>query len=151
MLDDNDRAILRLVQENNQRTHAEIGEKVGLSASSVRRRLAQLRDEGVIQKEVSILEPASAGITVIVMVTFQQESLETVQTFRQRMIAAPQVSQCYSVAGGVDYVLVAHAADLASYESWSEQALMDDPAIRRYDTHIVWSRVKFETALPLAE
>jgi Lrp/AsnC family leucine-responsive transcriptional regulator len=150
MLDSYDHAILRLVQEDNQRTHAEIGEAVHLSASSVRRRLARLRGEGVIHRDVSILDPDLLGITVIVMVTFQEETLAGVRSFKQRMVAAPEVSQCYSVAGGVDYVVIAHAPDLASYERWAERTLMDDPAIRRYDTHVAWSRVKFTTALPLA-
>ena len=149
ILDDYDHALLRLVQEDNQRTHADLGAEVNLSASSVRRRLAKLRRHGVIQKDVSIVDPGQIGITALVFVTFQQESLESVRAFRQRMVDAPEVSQCYSVAGGVDYVLVAHAADLGAYEAWSEAALMDDPAIRRYDTHIVWSRVKFSTSLAL--
>lgn len=148
-LDDFDRAILRIVQRNNQHTHAQIGEAIGLSPSSVRRRLTRLRKEGVIRHDVALLAPEAVGVSVIVMVTFQQESTESVQAFRQRMIDAPEVSQCYSVAGAVDYVLVVHAADLARYEAWSTEALMDDPAIRRYDTHIVWSRVKYTTALPV--
>lgn len=148
-LDSFDHAILHIVQQDNQRTHAQLGEEIGLSPSSVRRRLARLRRAGVIRQDVALLDPDSVGISVIVIVTFQQESTESVQAFRQRMIDAPAVSQCYSVAGAVDYVLVVHAADLASYEAWSTEALMDDPAIRRYDTHIVWSRVKYTTALPV--
>ncbi len=149
-LDDFDRAILQLVQEDNQRTHAEIGERVNLSSSSVRRRLARMRTDGTIRADVAILDPTVAGVTVIVMVTFAQESLESVRAFRQRMVEAPEVAQCYSVAGSVDYVLVVHASSLTRYEAWSEQALMDDPAIRRYDTHIVWSEIKFTTAIPIA-
>ena len=149
MLDSIDRAILNLVQQDNQRTHAEIGAAVGLSASSVRRRLKALRTAGVIQADVSILAPESIGIQAIVLVTFGSESLAGDTAFRERMLAQPEVSQCYAVSGDIDYVLVVHAADLPSYENWGKQVLMADPAIRRYDTHLVWSRVKFSMALPL--
>ncbi|MEO1479890.1 MAG: Lrp/AsnC family transcriptional regulator [Bacteroidota bacterium] len=149
MLDPLDRALLGEIQADNQQTHAQLGAKVGLSASSVRRRLTALRARGVIEAEVAILAPETVGVQAVVLVTFGEESVEGDDAFRERMRAAPEVQQCYSVAGDVDYVLVVHAPDLASYESWGKRVLMADPTIRRYDTHLVWSRVKFSTAIPL--
>ena len=146
-LDDFDRELLALVQRDNQRTHADLGEEVGLSASSVRRRLARLRSSGVIEADVAIVNPDKERITVLVTVVFQRESLEADRDFKRRMREAPEVSQCYSVAGGLDFVLVVHAEDLAAYEAWGEETLMADPWIRRYDSHIDWSRVKFSTAV----
>ncbi|ANM30500.1 hypothetical protein ABI59_14345 [Acidobacteria bacterium Mor1] len=149
MLDSFDRAILEIVQRDNQRTHADIGRQVNLSPSSVRRRLARLRKEGVIQADVALLSLGGESITAIVRVSFQQESLEANNAFKRRMQESPEVSQCYAVSGETDFILVVHAATLADYEAWGERTLMSDPAIRRYDTHIVWSRVKFSTAIPL--
>ncbi|MEL7362345.1 MAG: Lrp/AsnC family transcriptional regulator [Bacteroidota bacterium] len=151
MLDPLDRALLGEIQADNQQTHAQLGAKVGLSASSVRRRLTALRARGVIEAEVAILAPETVGVQAIVLVTFGEESVEGDDAFRERMRAAPEVQQCYSVAGEVDYVLVVHAPDLASYEAWGKRVLMADPTIRRYDTHLVWSRVKFSTAIPLTD
>ncbi len=149
MLDDFDRAILAIVQQDNQRTHADIGEQVNLSPSSVRRRLTRMRKEGTIAADVSLVAPDRESVTAIVRVSFQQESLEANNAFKRRMLESPEVSQCYAVSGETDFILVVHAATLADYEAWGERTLMSDPAIRRYDTHIVWSRVKFSTAIPL--
>ena len=149
MLDPFDRAILALVQRDNQRTHAEIGREVHLSASSVRRRLARLRRDGVIAQDVSIVDPGKEWITAIVRVTFQVESPQSYDAFRRRMRDADEVAQCYAVAGETDFILIVHASSLADYEAWGERQLLADPAIGRYDTHIVWSRVKFTTALPV--
>lgn len=124
---------------------------MNLSASAVRRRLGRLRAEGVIEADVSIVSAGASHVTVIVSVVFQQESLESVREFKRRIDDAGEVSQCYSVAGQIDFILVVHAPDLRSYEDWAERMLMSDPAIRRYDTHIVWSRVKFSTRVPLVE
>ncbi|MEM6785691.1 MAG: Lrp/AsnC family transcriptional regulator [Bacteroidota bacterium] len=151
MLDSLDRALLTELQADNQQTHAQLGAKVGLSASSVRRRVTALRERGVIEAEVAVLAPEAVGVQAIVFVTFGEESIDGDDSFRQRMRAAPEVQQCYSVAGDVDYVLVVHAPDLASYEAWGKRVLMADPTIRRYDTHLVWSRIKFSTAIPLVE
>lgn len=146
-LDDFDREILAIVQRDNLRTHADIGGEVGLSPSSVRRRLARLRKDGVIAADVAIVNPDKDRITVIVTVVFQRESVQADRNFKKRMQAAPEVSQCYSVAGGIDFVLVVHAASHSDYEAWGERELMWDPHIRRYDSHIAWSRVKFTTVI----
>ncbi len=146
-LDEFDHNILSVVQANNLRTHADIGKAVGLSPSSVRRRLAQLRSSGVIEADVSIVNPDKERITVIVTVVFQKESVEADREFKRRMREAPEVSQCYSVAGGLDFILVVHAENHSAYEAWGERELMADPGIRRYDSHIAWSRVKFSTAV----
>lgn len=151
MPDDLDRAILRIVQRDNQQTHTQIGDSVGLSPSSVRRRLKRLRETGVIHADVSIVAPEAGGIQAVVLVAFGEESVEADDAFRERMREAPEVAQCYAVAGDMDYVLIVHAADLPSYEAWGKRVLMADPAIRRYDTHLVWNRVAFTTAVPLPD
>lgn len=147
MLDTFDHAILNIVQENNQLTHAEIGRQVNLSASSVRRRLTRLREDNIIQADVSIVAPSKAMIQAIVMVSFKEESVEGYQSFKARMINDPQVSQCYAVSGEIDFVLIVQAESLEAYEAWGERILMTDRTIGRYTTHIVWSRVKFSTAV----
>jgi len=147
-LDTFDREILEIVQANNQQTHAAIGERIGLSPSSVRRRLKRLRDAGIIEADVSIVRPEGAVSQIIVMVSFETESMASYDAFRARMSESPEVTQIYSVSGNVDFILVVQSPDLSSYEAWGERMLMSDPAIRRYDSHVVWSRVKFSTALP---
>ncbi len=147
MIDDFDRAILNIVQHNNQLTHAEIGAKVNLSPSSVRRRLNTLRQSKVIEADVSVVDPGKEMIQAIVMISFLKESVEGYRAFKEQMKAAPEVAQCYSVSGEVDAILIVNAPDLASYEAWGERVLMSNPLIRRYNTHIVWSRVKFSMAV----
>lgn len=144
-----DRRILRIVQENNQLSHAAIGVRVGLSASAVRRRLAVLRADGVIERDVSVLTGQAAGITLIVSVTFGYETPELYAAFDDQMRALPEVTQSYHVAGAVDYVVVVAAPSLEWYEDWSKVHFMANDAIARYDTTVVWSCKKFETARPI--
>lgn len=151
-LDRKDRELLSLLQRDCRQSQAALAAQLNLSESSVRRRIDVLRANGVIAREVALLAPERVpGITVIVQVMFERESLEATTRFRQRMRALAEVQQCYSVSGAVDFVLLVRAADLASYEQWGQRELMADPAIRRYDSLVVWSTVKFETALALGE
>lgn len=142
-LDAFDRAILAVVQRNNQLTHEAIGATVGLSGSAVRRRLANLRKTRVIEADISVVSGEVNGLTFLVQVSFAREEPTIYDAFRRQMLADQAVSQCYSVAGDIDFILVVHASSPAAYEAWGAQALMTNPAIARYSTTLVWSRVKF--------
>ncbi len=148
-LDVFDRRILELLQRNNQRTFDRLGESIGLSATAVRRRVRRLRKLGVIRADVSLLDPSALGITVIISVRFEKESHATYEDFKTQMLALPEVAQCYTVSGDVDFIVIAHLPDLSTYDDWIGRHLLSNPAIARSDTNIVYSRVKFETAIPV--
>ncbi|MEL6362862.1 MAG: Lrp/AsnC family transcriptional regulator [Pseudomonadota bacterium] len=145
--DDYDRAILRLVQNDASLTHEAIGRSVNLSASSVRRRLAALKDAGIIEKEVALLSPEHAGVTLIVSVSFKEETADAYDQLDARVRDDPAVKQSYHVSGEEDYVLIVQAPSLQWYENWGREMFMTDPAIRRYSTKVVWSRKKFDTSI----
>ena len=148
-LDSFDKRILEIVQQDNQLTHAQIGTEVGLSSSAVRRRLGVLRSTGVIARDVSILAPSEANVRLIVTITFAKESIEAYQALEEQIKSAPEILQAYHVAGTEDYVLFVVGPSLQWYEDWSRQAFMSNPAIHRYDSRVVWSCTKFETAVPV--
>lgn len=145
VLDSFDRAILALVQIDNQRSHASIGAEVSLSASSVRRRLAAMRDNGVIISDVSLTDPSKQGLTFVVHVSFEREEPAIYDKFRTLMDADPAVSQCYYISGDFDFLLIVHAESPEAYENWGMHTLMANTAIRRYSTSLVWKRSKFTT------
>jgi DNA-binding Lrp family transcriptional regulator len=148
-LDRFDRRLLELVQADARQSHARLGERIGLSASSVRRRLDRLRAEGVILRDVSIVDPGRLGITVIVSIRMAHENHHSYDTFKKRMLADARVQQCYTVSGEVDFVVVAMFPDLPSYEAWIGERILADADIQRSDTNIVYSTVKQETAVPV--
>ena len=149
-LDAKDKALLTLLQEDARQGLASLASRTHMSESSVRRRIDALRREGVIQREVALLDRTRIeGVQVIVQVSFERESLDSVHAFQKRMRALPEVAQCYSVSGPVDFVLLVHASDPAAYEQWGRRELMKDPAVRRYDSMVVWSTVKFDPSVPL--
>lgn len=149
-MDGFDRKLLDLVQQDCSLSHGELGRRVSLSASAVRRRLAAMKASGIIVGEVALVSSqGQTGITVIVSVTFHQETVEGYDAFRARMLADARVLQCYSVAGQFDFMLVVAARDPADYEQWGERVLMADPVIRRFDSFVAWSTTKFTTRRPV--
>jgi len=150
-LDRLDQRILTILQDDCTRSHAQIGEEVGLSGSAVRRRIQAMRDGGVIAREVAILSEQAGvgGITVVVTVTFERETQEAYDAFRDAMRREERVLQCYATAGQFDFVVVVAAKSPEDYERWGEATLMSNPALRRYDSFVVWSTVKFTTKRPV--
>ena len=109
----------------------------------------QLKQQGWIRAEVALLPPDLAGVTLLVTVRFGEESPSIYADFERQMRALAPVKQCYHTAGDGDYVLVVQLPNLRDYERWSIEQLMANPAIRRYDTVVVWSCKKFETSVDL--
>ena len=149
MLDRFDRAILDIVQADNRLPNREISARVNLSETAVRRRLDRLRAEGIIRADVALLERDRLGQTLIVSVIFRDDMAEAYERFIAEMVASERVTQCYSIAGEVDFILHVHAASLREFEDWAKSTLLADPVVQRYETAVVFTTHKFSTAIPM--
>jgi Lrp/AsnC family transcriptional regulator, leucine-responsive regulatory protein len=149
-LDAFDRTLLDLLQVDCSRPLRELAELTHLSESSVRRRIERLRQTGVIARQIALLNPELVdGVMAIVSVSFGKETAATYRAFKARMRELPEVLQCYAVAGGNDFVVIARAPSLAEFEQFHERELMSNPAIQRSESQVIWSTVKFSTAVSL--
>jgi Lrp/AsnC family leucine-responsive transcriptional regulator len=146
-LDDFDRAILRIVQKNNQLTHEKLAQEIGLSGSAVRRRLTRLRKDGIIKRDIAIVEPKELSVTLVVQITFEVDTPEAYSALDTLIDADPHIKQGYHVSGPVDYILVVQGPTLQWYEQWAKETLMRDNSIRRHDTSVVYSCKKFDTSV----
>jgi Lrp/AsnC family transcriptional regulator, leucine-responsive regulatory protein len=100
-LDEIDHDLLALLQEDAARTLREFGEAVRLSPSAVQRRIARYQPAGLIAREVAVLDSRSVGgpLRAVVLAALAQESTGYHDALRARLLAAPEVQQCYDVAG----------------------------------------------------
>jgi Lrp/AsnC family leucine-responsive transcriptional regulator len=143
-LDEFDKALLRLLQQNNKMTADELGEKVNLSASSVQRRINRLRKERIIEADVSVVSPSAAGngITSVVDVVLEVGNSKAIDKFKTAMRKCEEVMQCYYVTGTYDFVLIVNTIDMKHYEDFSKKNLMDNPNVKHFYTHVVMDKVK---------
>jgi Lrp/AsnC family transcriptional regulator, leucine-responsive regulatory protein len=150
-LDDYDKNLLRLVQSNNQLTAKELADQVNLSPSAVQRRLAKLREEKVIEADVSIVSSAvvGLGITCIVDVILHDGDSISLEKFKAVLKKCPEVMQCYFVTGSYDFVLIVNTRDMQHYETFSKKWLMDNPNVKHFYTHVVMDKVKVGYSVPL--
>jgi Lrp/AsnC family transcriptional regulator, leucine-responsive regulatory protein len=151
-LDSFDLQILRLYQGAVLTPAQLIGEKVGLSAAAVQRRLKRMREEGVIQAEIAQIDPDRVGlpVTVIVHVNIAQETRAYVDAFKASMKKMPQVQQCWYTTGDADFILVVRAASMAAYEAFTRTAFLHDGSnVAKFTSHVVLNEVKSGMALSL--
>ena len=147
MLDKFDVAILDIIQSDAGLSHEAIGREVNLSASSVRRRIANLRQTGIIERDVSLVSIEQFGVLLIISVTLNEETPEIYNELDNLFAAQALVKQSYHVSGENDYVLIVHAPSMRAYEEWSRAVLMSNPHINRFNTTVVYSRRKFDTSV----
>lgn len=143
-MDEHDKAILRLLQQNNRITTEQISARVNLSQSSVQRRIARMREEKIIESDISIISPAAAGIgiTTVVDIILHEGNSRSIDAFKKSMLTCEEVSQCYYVTGTYDFVIIVNTVDMAHFEEFSKKHLMDNPNLKHFYTHVVMDRVK---------
>lgn len=149
--DEFDLKLLRLLQQNNRLTADELATTVGLSSSAVQRRLKRLRDEKIIEADISIVSPSVGGIglTCIVDVILESGNSPSLEKFKKTIADRPEVMQCYYVTGTYDFVLIVNTTDMAQYESFTKKWLMNNPNVKHFYTHVVMDRVKVGYSIPV--
>jgi DNA-binding Lrp family transcriptional regulator len=148
-LDATDRRILREVQRDMHRSPDRIAEAAGISPSSYRRRIKRLRESGVIAREVALVDVKHVGIEIIVLVTMMEEHSSGYDRLKQRARQTEEITQCYSVTGEADIIMHVVMPDMQTFEDWLRDNVICDDAVKRCTSHVVYSRVKFETAFPV--
>lgn len=150
-LDRLDARLLLEVQRNNRTSSEKLGESVGLSPTAVQRRLKRLREEGVIEGDVAIVNPRVIGksVTMIVLVDLERERSDIIVRFKQMLRNTPQVMSAYYVTGEAGFVLTIATKDMEEYESFISTFFYGNPDIKWFRTMVVIDRVKASFALPI--
>lgn len=123
MFDALDRRILELLQDDATIALADLAEKVGSSKSVVWRRLQTFLDSGVIDRRVAVLNPKKVGynVTVFALVKITRHNDDAIARFIEGAKDIPQVVECHTTLGQVDFVLKILVADIDEYREtvWS--------------------------------
>ncbi|AIF47608.1 Lrp/AsnC family transcriptional regulator [Dyella japonica] len=150
-LDKLDRRILAIVQKDARRPAELIGADVGLSASAVQRRMARLREEGVITAEVALVDPRRAGrpLTMIVDVEVERERPELLASLKQWIATEPCIQEAWYVTGAGDYVLIVSARDVDDFEALMQRLVAENANVRRFQTRVALSTLKRGMLVPM--
>lgn len=148
-LDQFDHALLDRLRVNNQTPARVLAEQVGLSESAVLRRLRNLRKNGVIVADVSLVHPSVLGtpMTIHVLVSLEREGTAALDAFEQKVRDRREVQGAWYVTGEVDFVLQLQVSGMDAYERFTREVFHDDPNVRAFRTIITLRDVvNFRTA-----
>ncbi len=150
-MDDADRRLLVAVQRDASLSQAELAEQAGISASQVSRRLARLKEEGVLRGIVGVLDPTLAGLTcsAIIRVRLKDHAAASVRTFRDLIDRMQEVTLCLMTTGETDYLIKVVARDLPHFQEIVQMKLLRCPAIAHMESAIILEHLKDTTELPL--
>ena len=149
-LDEIDHELLALLQEDASRTLLDLGRAVRLSPSAVQRRIRRYLSSGLIARRAAVLDPRALDevLLALVLVELKSGAAEVQAALRRRLLVAPEVQQCYDVAGRWDYVVVLTARDMPHCRELVAHLFDDDPDIERCETLPVFDAVKLGLAVP---
>ncbi|MFZ6710141.1 Lrp/AsnC family transcriptional regulator [Undibacterium sp. TC9W] len=150
-LDELDKRILQQLQKDASLTNHELALRVHASAPTCLRRVKRLTDEGIISRQVALLDASKlgAGLTAIVEITLGHQATEKLVEFEQLVAQEGAVQQCYRVSQGPDFVLVIQVADMAAYHALAHRLFATHANVRNVRSFFSILRSKFETAIAL--
>lgn len=149
-MDNFDRKILALLQENSDIALAELSDRVGLSQTPCWKRIQKLQQAGIIAKRVALVVPerVGLGLTVFVSVETADHSAAWLQAFADGVSAMPEVLELYRMAGDVDYTLRVVVQDMAAYDQFYKN-LITRFSLKNVTSRFAMERLKSTTALAI--
>jgi Lrp/AsnC family transcriptional regulator len=150
-LDPIDIRILELIQDDAALSVADVADKVGLSSSPCWRRIRRLEEIGVITKRVTILDRSSLDLNFEVMasVKLALPTRENLEKFEAAVCQWPEVVDCVTVTGAVDYMIQVVTTDMYAYDSFLRDKLLGQGLASDVQSRIVIRVAKRTTSVPL--
>ena len=150
-LDDLDHRILHALQDQADRSNLEIARLIGLSPAATLRRIKRLKDQGVIERVVAVLNPQAvgAGLLAVIEVSLERQGEHALQAFAALACKQAEVQQCYQVSPGPDFVLIAQVPDMPAYHAFSQRLLTEDANVRHVKAYFSVKRHAFKAGLNL--
>lgn len=150
-LDAIDLRILGLIQREGRITKLALADRAGLSPTPCWTRLKRLEAAGIIagyhaRLSLRLIAPIA---TVFMEVTLGSHRQADFERFERAVKDIPEIVACWSVGGGVDYLVKVVARDIDAYQRLVDALLEREIGIDRYFTYIVTKTVKDELVMPL--
>ena len=150
-LDAIDAKILDLLQQDASLSIADIAERVGLSSSPCWRRIERLKKVGIITSQVTLLDREKLGLNfeVVASVKLQLPTRDNLEKFETAVAKWPEIVDCVTVTGAVDYVLRIITTDMHAYDDLLRDKILALGLVSDVQSRIVMRIAKRTTAAPL--
>jgi len=149
-LDERDIQILSILQEEGRITKTALADRLNLSLTPSWDRLQRLEEEGIIESYGARLSSPFLKNFHLVITEVELESHKEGEfaRFEDAIMGFDEVLSCWSVGGGLDYILKVLVKDVSDYQDFLTRVLKANVGLRRYFSYAVLDRIKDTEVVP---
>jgi Lrp/AsnC family leucine-responsive transcriptional regulator len=144
IVDEKDKAILQLLQENAKLTVREIAHQVHLSPTPVHERIKRMEDSGVIRQYAALVDHSKVkkGLMVICYVSLKEHNKRSGAKFIKAMNELREVIECYNISGEFDFMLKVVVENMDAYYDFHVNKLSQLENLGQVQSTFVMSIIK---------
>lgn len=147
-LDETDRRILALLQENARISNAEIGRRVELAASAIHHRIRKLEEGGVILGYKARIDPRALGYGLVSFVRVQTGEGARAPEITGALSAIDEVQEVHRVVGEDCFFVKVRVRDTQALARLLDERIQRIPNVATTRTTIVLTTAKEESSVP---
>lgn len=150
-LDDTDRKILELLQQDSNITNALLAQAIGLSPAPTLERVKKLEQSGVIKGYHASVDAAAVGVGVstFVLVNLKGHNKENITRFTKAIAEIPEIVECHHVTGQADFMLRIVCADIPAYQSLMLEQVTNIDVVDNMQSMVILSTFKDSNMIPV--
>ncbi|WP_260293109.1 Lrp/AsnC family transcriptional regulator [Sedimenticola hydrogenitrophicus] len=151
-LDRIDRRILTEMQHDGRISNLELAERVGLSPTPCARRVRQLEEAGIIDKHVTLLNPARLNLklTALIQISMDRHTPDRFENFQARVAEYPEVIECSLITGqSADYLVKVVVPDMEAYQEFLLGKITRIAGVSGVQSSFIMRQIIHKTELPL--
>lgn len=151
MIDNKDKELLRLLQNDGKQTTKALANQLDLSVTAVYERIKKLENTGIVNKYVALLDKSKIAKNFVAYchVKLVQHTQEYVTKFEREVANLNEVLECYHISGDYDYLLKVLVEDMVEFREFMVKKLTKIDHIGSTHSMFVISEVKHTTAITL--
>lgn len=151
-LDKLDKRILQALQRDGSITNLELAEQIGLSPSPCARRVKQLEEVGIINKQVTLLNASQLDLklTALIQISMDRHTPDRFEVFEAQVRSYPEVIECLLITGqSADYQLKVVVPDMECYQEFLLSKITRIEGVTDVHSSFMLREVINTTELPL--
>ncbi len=119
-LDEIDKKLLNVLQEDSRITIRELSEKLHLSTTPIHERIKKLERSGYIKQYITLIDPKKIGMNLVVYisVSLNKHTKEAIEAFEQEMYKLEEVKECYYISGSSDFLVKVHCENMDAFHDF---------------------------------
>ncbi len=148
-LSEQDRALLKLLQQDSHISNQELAKETAMSTSVCWRRVRALEESGVIKRYTALVDASKAGLSfhAVIHLHLTEHSADNLSNFITAVEGRAEVLDCFATTGDSDYYLRVRCKDLNAYNAFLDDFIFKLPSIANVRTNLILKEIKHETVL----